>query len=166
MLANKKAEKVATPPASNTAIFSSNSSPADTLLSLLDKVKRTGPGTWQACCPAHADRYPSLSVRELDDGRILVHCFGGCDVQSVLSAVGLTFDDLFPPRPIQHGKPERRPFPAADALRAVAFEALVTSAGAVSLLAGEPFSQVDRDRLVLAAARIQAAMTAAGVRNV
>lgn len=138
---------------------------ADTLLSRLEKVKRTGPGRWQARCPSHDDRGPSLAVRELDDGRILVHCFAGCDVQSVLSAASLEMDALFPEREIQHGKQERRPFPAADVLRCIAFEALVVCVSAAALLSGEPFSQVDRDRLMLASSRIQSALDAAGVRH-
>ena len=80
----------------------------DNLLFHLDKVKRTGPSSYQASCPAHADRSPSLSVRELEDGRILLHCFAGCEAHEVLSAVGLEIHDLFPERAIQHGKPERR----------------------------------------------------------
>lgn len=138
-------------------------SPLDNLLSHLDKVKRTGSGTYQACCPAHADRSPSLSVRELEDGRILLHCFAGCEAHEVLSAIGLDIHALFPEREIQHGKPERRPFPAADVLRAIGFEALVVVAAATSLLAGQPFTEVDRERLVLAVQRIQAALTAGGV---
>jgi len=74
---------------------------AELLLSRLDGVRHTGPGRWMARCPAHEDRSPSLSIRETDDGRILVHDFAGCDVQSVLSAVGLTLADLFPDR-IKH----------------------------------------------------------------
>lgn len=132
------------------------------LFAHLDKVKRTGAGTWTACCPAHDDRGPSLAVRELDDGRILLHCFAGCDVHDVLAAVGLTFCDLFPER-LKPAKSERRPFPASDVLRCVAFEAMVVAAAAVALLAGEPFSEIDRERLILAASRIQAALTAAGV---
>jgi hypothetical protein len=135
----------------------------DILISRLDKVRRTGDGTYLASCPSHADRSPSLTIRELDDGRILLHCFGGCCVEDVLSAVDLTFDDLYPPRPIEHGKPERRPFPAADVLRAIGFESLVVSAAGVSLLVCEPFSEVDRERLILATQRIQSAMAAAGV---
>lgn len=137
----------------------------DNLLSRLDKVKRTGDGTYQACCPAHADRSPSVRIRELDDGRILLHCFAGCDTETILSSIGMTFDDLFPPRQIQHGKSERRPFPAADCLRAVGFEALVVAAAGASLLAGQPFSGVDRDRLILAVSRIQSALSAAGVNH-
>ncbi|MEF8749083.1 MAG: DNA primase [Candidatus Accumulibacter propinquus] len=138
------------------------------LLQHLDKVKRTGPCTWSARCPAHDDKGPSLVITEKDDGReiVLVHCFAGCDVNDVLGAVGLTFADLYPPRVVDHRVgPDRRTFPAADVLRAIAFEALVVSAAAVALLAGEPFSEIDRERLILAVSRIQAAMTAAGVTH-
>lgn len=141
-------------------------SAVDVLLSRLDKVKRTGPGTWSARCSAHDDRGPSLAVRELYDGSILLHCFAGCDVHDVLAAVDLNVSDLFPPRAVDlRHKPERRPFPAADVLRAIGFEALVVAAAAVAMLAGEPFNDIDRDRLILAVSRIQAAMTAAGVSH-
>lgn len=135
---------------------------AEILLSRLDRVKRTGPGRWQARCPAHDDKGPSLTVRELDDGRVLLHCFAGCDVHEVVAAAGLTLSDLFPERQVR-GKPERRPFPAADVLRAVAFEAIVVMVSASSLLSGEAFGPADRERLGLAVNRIQAALTAAGV---
>lgn len=139
---------------------------AENLLSRLERVKRTGAGRWQARCPAHDDRGPSLSVRELDDGRVLVHCFAGCDVHSVLSAAGLTFDDLFPSRDLgDHTKREGRPFPAADILRAIAFEALVVAVAGSAMLAGEPFNDIDRDRLFLAVSRIQAALDAGGLSH-
>jgi hypothetical protein len=140
-------------------------SQVDNLLSHLDKVKRTGKASWIACCPAHDDRGPSLSIRELDDERVLLHCFSGCSVHEVLNAVGLDMAELFPPREIQRGKPERRSFPAADVLRAVGFEALVVCAAAAAMMAGEPFTQADRDRLILATERIQAGLTAAGVNR-
>jgi hypothetical protein len=140
-------------------------SQVDNLLSHLDKVKRTGKGNWIARCPAHLDKSPSLTIRELDDGRVLLHCFVGCSVHEVLDAVGMDMAALFPPREIQHGKPERRPFPAADVLRAIGFESLVVCAAAVTMLTGEAFTQADRDRLILATERIQAGLTAAGVQR-
>ena len=137
---------------------------AEILLSKLDKVKRTGAGRWLACCPAHADKGPSLSIRETDDGRALVHCFAGCSAVDILAAVDMDIADLFPPRQ-HHGKPERRPFPAVDVLRCIAFESLVVSAAAVALLAGEPFGPAERERLILATSRIQGALSAAGVNH-
>ena len=76
----------------------------DILLSHLRKVKKTGRDQWVACCPAHDDKSPSLSIRELDDGRVLIHCFAGCDPISVLGAVGMTFEDIMP-----EGKGDFRP---------------------------------------------------------
>lgn len=139
---------------------------ADNLLSRLERVKCTGAGRWQARCPAHDDRGPSLSIRELDDGRVLVHCFAGCEVHSVLSAAGLTFDDLFPTSGLgHHAKREGRPFPAADILRAIAYEALIVAVAGSAVLAGEPFNAFDRDRLFLAVSRIQAALEAGGLNH-
>ncbi len=132
---------------------------ADVLLSKLDKVRKTGPDSWLARCPAHDDRGPSLTIRQADDGKVLVHCFTGCSVHDVVGAVGMEISDLFPPRQ-HHGKPERRPFPAVDALRAVAFEALTVAAAGSALLAGQPFSPADRERLILAVSRIQGAVSA------
>jgi len=128
---------------------------ADTLLSLLDKVKRTGPDRWVARCPAHDDRGPSLAVRELEDGRVLVHCFAGCCVDEVVSAAGLEMSDLFPHRPLHDGrKRERRPFSADDALRCLDFEATLVLVAAQDVLSGKPLSEADRDRLAVAVERI------------
>jgi len=140
-------------------------SAADLLLSRLDGVRRTGPGRWIARCPAHDDRGPSLSTRELDDGRVLLHCFAGCPINAVLDAIGLTFSDLFPERigGLTGLKPERRPFPAADVLRCLSFESLIVWAAGAALLDGRPFALDDRARLVLAVSRIVAALDAAGV---
>lgn len=131
---------------------------ADALLSRLDGVRRTGPGRWLARCPAHDDRKASLSIRGLDDGRVLVHDFAGCDVESVLAAVGLAFDALYPKRALGEFRAERRPFPAADVLRAIAFEALLVAVAASNLARGISMTDIERERLMTASARIQAAV--------
>lgn len=67
-------------------------------------ARRTGPGKWQARCPAHADRSPSLSIRDGPDGRVWVHCFAGCSCAAILAALGLSRCDLYagpPPSPAQ-----------------------------------------------------------------
>jgi hypothetical protein len=51
---------------------------------------------WLSQCPAHDDRAPSLSVRQGEDGQVLLHCFAGCETAAVLRALGLNFSDLFP----------------------------------------------------------------------
>jgi len=67
----------------------------DEVVSRLDRVKRTGRG-YVALCPAHADRSPSLSICEGEDGRILLHCFAGCSVEASCEAIGCRVADLFP----------------------------------------------------------------------
>lgn len=71
--------------------------PAENFIQRLAKVRGRN-GSWTACCPAHNDKGPSLAVRELPDGRVLVHCFAGCETESVLGSVGMDMSDLFPRR--------------------------------------------------------------------
>ena len=134
---------------------------ADVFLARLDGVRRTGPDRWIAKCPSHADRRPSLAIRELSDGRILIHDFAGCAVQDVLAAVGLTFDALFPER-LGEFKSERRPFPAADVLRAIGFETFFVATAAGNIANGINLSKTDLQRLSLAASRIAAAVEESG----
>ncbi|MBG6082716.1 hypothetical protein [Rubrivivax gelatinosus] len=130
-------------------------SPIDTLLPRLDKVRRgSRPGTWTACCPAHEDRSPSLAVRELDDGRVLLWCGAGCGAEEIVGSLGLGMEDLFPPRDPRPGAGttrERRPFIAADLINLAAFEAGVACTVVADLAAGRVG---DFDRLIEAAARL------------
>lgn len=136
----------------------------DNLLNRLDGVKRTGKFTWIAKCPAHDDRSPSLSIRETTDGRLLVHCFGGCAVDAVLSAVNLELGDLFPDsQSIGHANPERKPFPASDILRIVAHEALVVLMACDWLVARREIDAGDLKRLELANWRLREALAAGGI---
>jgi hypothetical protein len=63
------------------------------------QARRTGPGRWIARCPAHADRSPSLGVREGGGGRVLLCCHAGCTLSDTLKALGLRVRDLFPGPP-------------------------------------------------------------------
>ena len=140
---------------------------ADRLLQQLAGVRSTGKGMWIAQCPAHGDKHPSLAIRELDNGRVLLHCFVGCSAGEVLAALGMTLSDLFPPRTdgsIDHRqRHERRPFPATDALRCIAVEAMLVVISATRLAQGGTLTEDDRQRLLVAASRIQAAVDAVGV---
>jgi|GEM_PF-1900488 len=69
---------------------------AKSILAKLEMVRQVGLGRWIARCPAHDDRNPSLSIRELDDGRVLLHCFAGCKTEDVLTSLGLGWGVLFP----------------------------------------------------------------------
>ena len=130
----------------------------DDVLSRLDAVKRTGDGRWRARCPAHDDRRPSLSLREMPDGRILMRCLAECPTESVLSTIGIEFDALFPPRMGDWTPRERRPFNPMDVLRCLAFEALVVAVAAGNMGKGVELTDTDRARLLIAAERIQNAV--------
>ena len=55
-------------------------------LSALDKFKSVGKDRYVACCPAHDDRNPSLSVTQGKD-KLLVYCFAGCTQAEVIDAL-------------------------------------------------------------------------------
>ena len=67
---------------------------------VLDALERSGCAPrqngrgWQALCPAHDDRRPSLSLSEGRDGRALLKCMAGCDTAPVLAALGVDWGDL------------------------------------------------------------------------
>jgi hypothetical protein len=116
---------------------------ADALLSRLEKVRRTGPGRWIARCPGHEDRSPSLSIRELDDGRLLVHDHAGCGVEEILAAVGLDWDALFPAKAIEHAPRVKRPWRVSDLLAATEHELSVAFIVLGDVAENRP---VDRER--------------------
>jgi hypothetical protein len=122
----------------------------DNLLSKFDKVKPTGNGKYLACCPAHPDKSPSLAIKQTDDGKLLLHCFSGCQVSDIVAAVGLELSDLMPENPsYQKGtKPPR--FNKYELFDRLAFEAVILSMGIRQLLAKEDLSQDDLSRVLLA----------------
>jgi putative DNA primase/helicase len=48
---------------------------------------RKAGGGWMARCPAHDDREPSLSIRDADDGKVLMRCHAGCEQERVVAAL-------------------------------------------------------------------------------
>jgi hypothetical protein len=136
----------------------------DNLISRLRKVKRTGNGQFIACCPAHDDRSPSLSIREVEDGRVLVNCLAGCATEDVLSAVGLDFKDISPEKPIFHkAKPIKPRVYSTDALRIIQQESRIVIFAAYELRKNRPMNDDDLARLELAMERINTAVEMANV---
>lgn len=83
------------PPDSGGPLVFAADLPADILLPRLIDVRPVDAGQWTACCPAHADDMPSLSIRETDDFKLLVYCHAGCNISDVMGAVGLNTSNLF-----------------------------------------------------------------------
>jgi hypothetical protein len=66
----------------------------DRLLPLLEGVRSVADDRWIGRCPAHADRTPSLSIRQTED-RVLVQDWAGCDAKAIVAAIGLALAELF-----------------------------------------------------------------------
>lgn len=115
------------------------------VLSRLEKVKKTGTNQWKACCPGHDDKDPSLSIREVDDGKVLLHCWAGCTAAEITAAIGLELRDLFPGQK----KPRQGPSKAA-----VAHERTVYQIGLSMQMQGCRLSAEDQARFDLAKQRL------------
>ena len=66
------------------------------VLSRLSGLIRSGRG-WVACCPAHDDKSPSLSLALGDQHQLLMFCHAGCPLESIVGRLRITIRDLFPP---------------------------------------------------------------------
>lgn len=135
------------------------------LLSRLARVKGRN-GSWTACCPAHDDKGPSLAVKEGEDGRILMHCFAGCNTADVLGAIGMDMNYLFPPKEksFDAARPAMKPaFFASDLMRIIHVEALVVQIVAFDIAKGKPVNEETRERMLTAYERIDEAVRYANV---
>jgi hypothetical protein len=99
------------------------------LLLCLDGVKNTVRDKWLALCPAHNDRSPSLSIKQIDD-RILIRCFAGCGYLDVLAAIGLDANALFPDKVIN---PYEKQIPAPRFNKSELFDLAISEAGILAL---------------------------------
>ena len=125
----------------------------DTLLNSLDGVRESGKSRWFARCPAHEDRNPSLSVRNVDD-RLLIHCFAGCEPIDIVHAVGLDMSDLFPERLDDQFKPTKSRIPARDLLTVLNSEAITVGIIAGTFMETRELDEDSWQRLSSAVSRI------------
>lgn len=133
----------------------------DALLSRVDGVQRSGKG-YRTRCPSCGGQSRKVSVSEADDGRVLVHCFGGCEPAAVVQAVGLQLADLFPVRLRPETPEERRAWRRAArasqwgaALVVLELEATIVLVAGRQIAGGEPLTPEDDQRLGAALERIQ-----------
>lgn len=130
---------------------------SDLLLSKLEKVRARGLNSWTARCPAHQDRSPSLSITEKEDGKILLKCFAGCPVESIVAAVGLQLSDIMPDTPMEPRAPVRRPFNPQQVFESVINEIAIVHICAGEMQRGRVLPKKDKERLDLAVDRLMVA---------
>jgi hypothetical protein len=94
-----------------------------------------------------------LSIRELDDGRVLVYDFAGCEVGDVLAAVGLTLGDLFERR-LGDLQPTHSQVPARDRLEIIDHEVTVAALIVADVLKDRAADEAQWKRLAEACVRI------------
>lgn len=130
---------------------------ADAFLQRLEGVQGRGP-KWRAICPGHESKHKSrtLAVAEADDGRVLVKCFAGCSIDQIVGAVGMSIEDLFPPRDVGEKPRERKPWSARDVAMALEREVAIAWVVLADVAAGRPIGRSDRERARVAAERCAA----------
>lgn len=115
------------------------------LIGRLDKCREVAVNKhdqcWSACCPAHSDKSPSLSVALTHDGKILLKCWAGCGYAEICAAVGIEPTDLFP-----EGARRRSYDPSEDEWAVMVGDAQVKR--------GRPLSDADKARYRAALSRI------------
>lgn len=131
---------------------------AGELLSRLDGVRTTGRDRWIARCPAHRDRSPSLSIRQMPD-RVLLHCFGGCSADEVARSLNLEMADLFDTRAGGGSHFCRAPaVPALDVMRCLADDLFLALTYLADISRGYVLTAEDRRCLASIAGRFLAAI--------
>jgi len=128
------------------------------LISHLDGVKEIRHGQYIARCPAHEDGSPSLAIKDGDEGRVILHCFAGCETEDVLNAIGVTFADVMPERigTEYSYKPLKPRFDARQVLECISHELTVVCLSTDRL--AKSTAGDDQDRLILAAGRFSNAL--------
>jgi hypothetical protein len=128
------------------------------VLNRLDRPRQTGPGRWMTGCPICQSRQGRpVSVRELEDGRVLLHGFCGHSGIDIVQALGLQLQDLFPDGPRGSFPPARNRIPARDVLEAVAVELDCAAILLAEVVERRAINEEGWQRLALAAARVGAA---------
>lgn len=123
------------------------SAPIDVLLSRLDGVRQVRTNQWMSRCPHHNGDGTSLSIKNEDNGYILIHCFAHeCEAGDILGAIGMSVGDLFPERlPDRTWRPTKHAVPATDVLRVMKHELAVVEILISDLMTGTlDFDAIDR----------------------
>lgn len=124
-------------------------------LDRLEAVRELPNGEYQARCPAHEDRSPSLSIALGEDDRILIYCFAGCSIDRICRSINFEMSNLFPRKPVDHRYSKvSAQLRGATLLRSLAHEILIIEMYARAVRNQVELSERDHERMTLAIERI------------
>lgn len=132
----------------------------ESFLARLTRVRQSASGQWRASCPtafhSRGDRSASLSIKEGDDGRILIHCPAGCHAEFITAALGLTLADLFKePERVPGSAIARSPgYLSKDVATVLAYDAVTASIALDHVASGYDFSADDLAQVKASAGRL------------
>lgn len=132
--------------------------PIDAVLARLDDPRPNGKDRWRCRCPACGGNRSALSIGIREDDALLMRCWKGCDVQSVVMALGLSLADLFPQNEVTYLPRSKRLrlMSPSQCIDVIEFECQVVWTAAWNLASGHCLTPDDLERLSTAAQRIQA----------
>ncbi|MBL6729235.1 MAG: DNA primase [Methylophilaceae bacterium] len=125
------------------------------ILNRFDNVKKTGSDQYSCRCPAHNDKSNSLGIAE-KDGNILINCFAGCSVQSILDATNLKWKDILSSDNEMEMQITKTFNPYA-VLKHLRDEVLIIGLSSVDIRNGKSLNNEDHERLMLAISNIRSA---------
>ena len=118
-----------------------------------DGVRETGSGQYSCRCPAHEDKSNSLGIKQGDGDRILLNCFAGCDVKSILDSVGLDWKDILPDNQLYQA--EKHSFNPFAVLKMIRDEVLIIGLASADIRKGKALNDEDHMRLMKAVGNVR-----------
>ena len=94
-----------------------------------------------------------MGIKQGDEGRILLNCFAGCDIKSILDASGLQWKDILPENKLYQS--EKQGFNPYAVLKMLRDEVLIIGLASSSIKKGKPLSDTDHDRLLKAVGNVR-----------
>ena len=123
------------------------------VLNHFDNVKESGANQYSCRCPAHKDGSNSLGIKEGDGDRILLNCFAGCDVKSILESAGLEWKDIMNEEKLF--QTEKLGFNPYAVLKMLRDEVLLIGLASIDIRAGKPLNDKEHDRLLKAVGNVR-----------
>ena len=65
---------------------------AQPIIDRLEKVRQTSADTWRCQCPCGHAAPSQMTIKELPDGRVLIHCHAGHSPTDIMESIDLKME--------------------------------------------------------------------------